>query len=189
MKPTRVAFLVACCLISGCGGAPQQAPSSAPYAAGAEGQAQQQPSSTATAGQQSYGVTADKESQRSMQAPKAGAVYPRSDEEHRDYAQPPPPLSPSESSMSRPMRMLADDLVVAESAMLTAGHDCTSACRALRSMQRAAARLCSIAATDDEREVCRRAQERVRGARERVRSSCGQCTGGPSLEPNAPIEE
>jgi len=189
MKRTHLAFLVACGLISGCGGAPQQAPASAPYGAEAERKMEQLPSSTASAPQQQgYGGTADQEGPSSLQPPKAGVPAPGR-AETRDYAQPPPSLSPGETSMSRSMRALADDFVVAESAMLTAGHDCTSACRALRSMQRAAARLCSIAASDDEREVCRRAQDRVRGARERVRSSCGQCTGGPSLDPNAPIEE
>lgn len=185
MKRAHLALLVACGLGSGCGGAPQQAPSSVPYySGGAEGQ-QQQPSSTAQQQQPGFGASADKEAPRTMPAPQAGAT--RSEE--RDFAHPPPSLGPDEVTMSRAMRGIADDLLVAESAALTAGHDCTSACRALRSMQRAAARLCSIAATDDEREVCRRAQDRVRGARERVRSSCGQCTGGPSLDPNAPIEE
>jgi hypothetical protein len=84
---------------------------------------------------------------------------------------------------------LIEDFSVAEAAVLNAGADCSNACRALRSMQRATARLCSIAANDEERDRCKAAQERVRNARERVRSSCGQCSGGPSLDPNAPIDE
>jgi hypothetical protein len=179
MKLMRVFGLVAVALVAGaCGAAPSQqmpaAPSGGPY-----GNAK----SAEAAGQYPGAPTP------SQEYPAATAGAPQSAD--RAWAKPPPPLAgPSaEGEESKRGRALVDDFNTAELAVMGAGNDCTSACRALRSMQRAAARLCSIAANDDERERCKSAQDRVRAARERVRNSCGQCSGGPSLDPNAPIDE
>ncbi len=61
--------------------------------------------------------------------------------------------------------------------------ECTTACRALASMERAAKTLCDLG----ERDECTRAKARVEAARDKVRKSCGKCENGPSLVPGAPI--
>ena len=189
MRRMGLAFLVAGMGASGCAGAARQAPVSPHY--GAQGAAKE------TAADRARTDAAGRAGQEERETPVVGATpytpgagaRAGATPEVRDYAQPPPSsLGPPELSLSRAVRGFADELLVAEAAVLAAGHDCSSACRALRSMQRSAARLCSIASSDEEREVCRRAQDRVRVARERVRTSCSQCTGGPALEPDAPID-
>ncbi len=59
----------------------------------------------------------------------------------------------------------------AEAQLQSAPGDCVAACRALASMERAAAHLCEL----DSGTECGRARERVEAARARVRSSCGGC--------------
>ena len=75
----------------------------------------------------------------------------------------------------------------AERELLTAAGDCGTACRALASMERATAHLCQLASSDEDRSRCVEAKTKVLSARERVRSTCGECPGGPSLDRNAPI--
>ncbi len=61
--------------------------------------------------------------------------------------------------------------------------DCPGACRALASMERAAAHLCSLAtAAGDSASDCDDAERRLKAARDRVRAACGTCPGGPSLD-------
>ncbi len=91
----------------------------------------------------------------------------------------PKKTEPGEISSDK-MSTLLDELSSAEA--LTSGRDCAAACRALRSMQSAAERLCSIAQDDQERERCRESQERVKNAKQRVRGNCTRCAEGPSLE-------
>ena len=54
-------------------------------------------------------------------------------------------------------------------------NPCVTACKALASMDRAAAHLCELAGYGDAR--CTNARERVRAATERVRQSCSDCNG------------
>jgi hypothetical protein len=68
-----------------------------------------------------------------------------------------------------------------------AAGDCRNACRALGSMDRAAGRLCELAQGSDEGRRCDDAKRRVYSARDRVKSTCGACEGGPSVERTAPI--
>jgi hypothetical protein len=68
-----------------------------------------------------------------------------------------------------------------------AGSDCRNACRALGSMDRAAGRLCELSQGPDEGNRCNDAKQRVYSARDRVRTSCGSCPNGPSVERAAPI--
>jgi len=77
---------------------------------------------------------------------------------------------------------LMEQFNAAEVLALSSGRDCSTACKALRSMNNAAEQLCSLAQDDRERERCARAKERVRAATQRVKDSCGQCAGGPALE-------
>ncbi len=123
-------------------------------------------------------------------APSAAGLQPTESGATPAQAKSTTPLGPGDmAGLSRAQRNLLDDFNVAEAAMLSAGQDCAAACRALRSMQRAASHLCAMASNDEERERCRSAQERVRAARERIRAACTQCVGGPSLDPSAPIDE
>jgi hypothetical protein len=61
--------------------------------------------------------------------------------------------------------------------------ECTTACRALASMERAAKTLCDLGDPDE----CTRAKARVEAARDKVKKSCGSCPNGPSVSPGAPI--
>jgi outer membrane protein TolC len=82
------------------------------------------------------------------------------------------------------------DLDRAERELLTSAGDCASACRALASMERATGHLCALAraaGSQDDRSRCDEATAKVLEARVRVRSTCGTCEGGPSLERTAPI--
>jgi len=65
--------------------------------------------------------------------------------------------------------------------------ECTNACRALGSMERATGHLCDLATERDDRRRCEDAKTAVLRARDRIRKSCGSCPGGPSLEKTAPI--
>lgn len=53
-------------------------------------------------------------------------------------------------------------------------RDCPSACRALDSMERAAAQVCRLVTTG-ERDRCERARATARSAREQVMATCGGC--------------
>lgn len=57
----------------------------------------------------------------------------------------------------------------------TSQRDCANACRALDSMERAAAQLCELAQSLDERRTCRSAEDQVGAARDRVHTACGDC--------------
>lgn len=73
----------------------------------------------------------------------------------------------------------------AERELAGAAGDCAAACRALASMERATGHLCELTSSADT--SCDDARSKVRTARDRVRSTCGTCPGGPSLERSAPI--
>jgi hypothetical protein len=68
-----------------------------------------------------------------------------------------------------------------------AAGNCPTACRALASMERAVAFLCSAAQSKDDADRCDGARHRLRSARHRIRTNCGDCPGGPSVDPDAPI--
>jgi hypothetical protein len=79
------------------------------------------------------------------------------------------------------------ELAAAARELQTSAGDCTTACRALGSMERATVHLCALASAPDERASCQDARSQVLSGRDRVRASCGECPGGPSLDKNAPI--
>jgi hypothetical protein len=114
--------------------------------------------------------------------------------------QPPPPppapvASPTDASAAttdkeRPKAALGrarNELDVAERELQASAGDCANACRALGSMERATGRLCDLASSTEDRQRCEDAKTKVLAARDRVRSTCGACPGGPSLERSAPI--
>jgi hypothetical protein len=105
------------------------------------------------------------------------------------------PMTPSapgggaSAVQSRAMAVLgaASELEAAQRELDGTGGDCRNACRALGSMDRAAGRLCELAQGADEGRRCEDARRRVYSARDRVKSTCGACEGGPSVERTAPI--
>lgn len=97
----------------------------------------------------------------------------------------PPPRAPADASRegSHANALAARrDVEAAQRELELAGADCRSACRALGSMERATARVCVL-----EEVSCEDVRGRLVRARQRVRASCGECPGGPSVDPDAPI--
>ena len=79
------------------------------------------------------------------------------------------------------------ELETAQRELDVAASDCAAACRALGSMDRATLHLCGLAQVDDERLRCEDAKTKVRGARDKVRTTCGSCPGGITVDRNAPV--
>jgi len=65
--------------------------------------------------------------------------------------------------------------------------DCKNACRSLQSMERAASHLCELTRGTRDSFRCEDATLRVKDERRHIRSSCGACPMGQSLDPNAPL--
>jgi hypothetical protein len=106
----------------------------------------------------------------------------------------PAPAAPPEAADDRerqgPEAAIAHakgDFDVAERELLASAGDCAAACRALGSMERATTHLCALAQADDDRARCDEAKGKVLAARAKVRTTCGVCEGGPSLDKTAPI--
>lgn len=113
------------------------------------------------------------------------------------------PTTPSTSSTSRPAQpnggaagtapnrsmareSASREVVSSQRELDVAGSDCRNACRALGSMDRAAGRLCELS-RDDEPQRCEDAKNRVYSARDRVRTTCGTCADGTTVDRAAPI--
>jgi hypothetical protein len=129
------------------------------------------------------------------------------------YAPPPPPSTSADASKAAParpdapggggapggsaatsraaaLRGASSDLEASQRELDVAAGDCRNACRALGSMDRSAGRICEIVRSEpDPRDLqrCDEAKERVYSARARVKSTCGGCPGGPSVERDAPV--
>ena len=139
------------------------------------------------------------------------AGYPSSEvQQAPPYAQPPapppPPPSPSggsatpatpsaskaepgggASSRSMALQGASREIEKSQRELDVAGSDCRNACRALGSMDRAAGRLCELSRGDGEPERCEDAKRRVYSARDRVRTTCGTCADGTTVDRAAPI--
>lgn len=96
---------------------------------------------------------------------------------------PPPPTIPAAESSDGPtgrdeLRAARQDLDRAQRELDTSAGTwgaCDAACRALASMERATAHLCSLAEEPDDKRRCQDARERLTSAQGRVRSACGAC--------------
>jgi hypothetical protein len=159
----------------GCGASPApsaRAPSAPPAdsapAVGAPAYGQMQPSATMAAPPQA------------SFPPPAGAPTPPP--AAAPVAPPPPEAAEVPTSMTD---QVYADLKRAEHQV--AAGDCPTACRALGSMERAVVFLCSAKQTADDEDRCANARRRLLAARRRIRTTCGACAGGPSVEPDAPI--
>lgn len=134
------------------------------------------------------------------QAPKAESA-PSTKE--RGFAEPPPP--PAATGTAAPtgrapqtghvpgMPGRTDDLTYPDAVqqferqareLSLSLSQCTEACRALSSLERAARRICTVG---EDVTRCEDAKARLREARTRVREKCKECPGGASTDPNAPL--
>lgn len=104
---------------------------------------------------------------------------------------PMPPAQPGGAAPPQPralaIQSAANEVETSQRELDVAAGDCRNACRALGSMDRAAGRLCGLTQGDPETRRCDDARQRVYSARDRVKATCGQCEGGPSVERSAPI--
>lgn len=111
----------------------------------------------------------------------------------------PPPPQPGMAPQPQPsggtpaqqralaLQSAANEVESSQRELDVAAGDCRNACRALGSMDRAAGRLCGLTQGDPETRRCDDAKQRVYSARDRVKATCGQCEGGPSVDRSAPI--
>ena len=60
--------------------------------------------------------------------------------------------------------------------MLATSHGCDEGCRAFQSMQRAAARICSLVSSRDPTQRCATARTRVSDAQHDLKDRCGNCS-------------
>jgi hypothetical protein len=136
--------------------------------------------------------------------PAEVSVAPSSASKSLDVQTPPPPPPPSAPMGAAPAPAVAAvpatppargggssaqrELALALQQLQASAGDCTTACRALGSMERATAHLCALATSASEsQDTCQDARSKVLSGRDRVKASCGECPGGPSLDRNAPI--
>jgi hypothetical protein len=91
------------------------------------------------------------------------------------------------SSRSAAVQSASRDVEASQRELDVAGSDCRNACRALGSMDRAAGRLCELSQGDGEPQRCDDARRRVYSARDRVKTTCGTCADGTTVEHAAPI--
>lgn len=154
--------------------------------------AKQAPSSAGAPSQQGYG--------------QAGYPPGAAAQSQPSYAPPPPPPSPeavpatppspaqpaggggsAATERSMALHTASNEVESSQRELDIAGSDCRNACRALGSIDRAAGRLCELSQGSDEGHRCNDAKQRVYSARNRVRTTCGSCPNGPSVERAAPI--
>jgi hypothetical protein len=111
----------------------------------------------------------------------AGAGYPQ------QSPMMPPPEPGQAPSRTVQMQTASRDIESSVRELDVAAGDCSNACRALASMDRATGTLCQLAREGDEVRRCEDAKKKVYSARDRVRTTCGGCPGGPSVDRNDPI--
>lgn len=91
------------------------------------------------------------------------------------------------SNRAAAIQSASRDVQASQRDLEAAGSDCRNACRALGSMDRAAGRLCELSQGGGEPQRCDDAKRRVYSARDRVKTTCGTCADGTTVERAAPI--
>jgi hypothetical protein len=139
--------------------------------------------------------------QPSAQAPQAyGEQSACQDSTQRGYPSPSAPSPVSGTAPAQPqggagaassravaLQSAAREIETSQRELDVAAGDCRNACRALGSMDRAAGKVCELSQGDGDGHRCDDAKKRVYSARERVKTTCGECPGGPSVDRAAPI--
>lgn len=129
--------------------------------------------------------------------PSTPATTPAGDR----FAPPPPPSAPGSaaapaqpqggvagtSSRSVALQSASSEIEASQRELDVAAGDCRNACRALGSMDRAAGKVCELSQGEPDGHRCDDAKKRVYTARDRVKTTCGGCPGGPSVERTAPV--
>ena len=170
MRVWSSAFLVPLAMMTACAAASKAPPSAAPEAAAPAG----------------YG-------QPGSYAQQPGYPPPGAQPSQTTPAPAPEPASPAKpggggaTSRSMALQGATTDLESSQRELDVAAGDCRNACRALGSMDRAAGKMCELAQGEGEGRRCDDAKKRVYSARDRVKTTCGACPGGPSVERTAPI--
>jgi hypothetical protein len=161
------------CLFSACGGARTAPPAQAPSPTSAESarassteKSAAQPGYAPPASPPAADYAAPPPPAASPVAPSAGAPEPQERAEA-------PATTDARSRYARANVQLSEARRQIEIA--TSQRDCANACRALDSMERAAAQLCELARSSDERRTCKSAEDQVGAARDRVHTACGDC--------------
>ncbi len=92
------------------------------------------------------------------------------------------------SDGQKPTTMMGALMLFEQEAMRldASAANCDLACRALGSLERAARVVCDLDQEADHPR-CEMARTRLRAARTRVRAACGQCSGGTTTDPDAPM--
>jgi hypothetical protein len=119
----------------------------------------------------------------SQEVPASAPGTPASNTESPQPGYPPhpPPASAQPSApapdvdANRRRDAAREELGEAQRDLEAAASDCSAACRALASMERATQHLCDLAADPGDRGRCDDARQRLRAARDRIRSACGTC--------------
>lgn len=152
-------------VLSACGGAPK--PAEAPSAPGAASTARQESSDAAEGA-----------ARPTTAAPAAPPMQSLSDKK-ADRDEPSGPIAQAVSDFERASQSLRSSN--------DGASDCKNACRSLQSMERAASHLCELTKGTRDAFRCDDATLRVKDERRHVKSSCGACPMGQSLDPNAPL--
>ncbi len=92
------------------------------------------------------------------------------------------PLPNNPGAVNAEVRREQSELDAAQRDLDVASGDCRIACRALGSMDRATGHLCRLT-----QQGCDEARGKLYSARDRVRTMCGSCPGGASVERSAPV--
>lgn len=161
---------------SGCGGGPvrsPETPATPSEETKAPAPATEQPGGYAAPEQEEQAPPSTPAPSASASRPE-GARPPTRPSQAPRFAEPPPaaPVGPATGNAEPAITRALGDLDRAENELGAAGSDCSLACKALGSMQRASERICSLEPDTGPMSRCRRARERVAGAQSRVRSGC-----------------
>jgi hypothetical protein len=120
-------------------------------------------------------------------APPPGEAAPATPSASSTPAQPNGGAGGTATSRSLAIQSAAREVESSQRELDVAGSDCRNACRALGSMDRAAGRLCTLSQGDGEPQRCDDAKRRVYSARDRVKTTCGTCADGTTVDRAAPI--
>jgi hypothetical protein len=175
----RVTVAIGALVLAACGAA-ERRPAEAPAAAASNPTVAEPSTPAATPPQSSQTTQTTQPVQPGYTPPPSAAPAPAQPGGGEKSITPPLSRGAALNRAARDLEGGARELDVAAS-------DCTSACRALGSMDRAAGLLCQLAQDNDETRRCADAKERVYSARDRVKKTCGSCPSGPSVERSDPI--
>lgn len=180
-RPLSIAALIAALALAACGGsAPSpNSPAEEPLPASPEGTLD-----ILDRSEYELRLALGEPVSRAFEAPQKSGVAPES----TPVAQPPvtteapppsPPSPPSPTTQAedqkRPAQAQGADASAPSASALPTSDPCRNACRALASMERATAHLCTLAGSTDTR--CEDARSRVQSARARVHAQCPACRG------------